>query len=109
MRLRPDRGGPANRKVVCMARKKENKRRRTYNTGCVIETPTGKAIRWREPIVMPDGSIRRQQKYETLGPVSQKEANQALQDRLAACRNPRPGPIPFEELAGIWRTTVIPM
>src|SRR5262245_51057596 len=108
MSRRPEHGEPANRKDVCMARKNE-KKRRPYNTGCVIETRSGKAIRWREPVVMADGSIKKVLKYRALGPVSQKEANQALQDQLAACRIPRPGPISFEELAATWRTTVLPM
>jgi integrase len=89
-----------------MARKK---RKRSYGTGCVLVRRNGFAIRWRESILMPDGSIRKVQKFEALGCVSKKEASQALQDRLAASKTLRRGPITFSELASNWKTTVLPM
>ncbi len=89
-----------------MARKKT---KRSYGTGCVIKKANGLAIRWREPLLMPDGSIRRVLKFETLGSVSKKEAVQKLQDRLAACQAPRRGPVTFQELASTWKATVLPM
>lgn len=89
-----------------MARQKG---KRSYGTGSVIEKPNGLAIRWREPELMPDGSIRSVLKYKSLGAVSKREASQALQDRLAACQTPRRGPITFQELASVWKSTVLPM
>src|SRR5438128_219932 len=106
MTPRTEHGEPANRKEICMARKKK---KRSYGTGCVLQKGSGFAIRWREPVLMPDGSIRRLQKFEALGCVSKKEATQALRDRLTACQTLRRGPITFSELAGNWKATVLPM
>ena len=89
-----------------MARQKG---KRPYGTGAVIEKPNGLAIRWRELVLMPDGSTRSVLKYKSLGPVSKKEANQALQDRLTAYQTPRRGPITFQELVSVWKATVLPM
>ena len=88
-----------------MARKKK----RSYGTGCVLEVASGLAIRWREPLLMPDGSIRKVQKYEVLGHVSRKEAAKALLDRLGNSTGPRRSPITFSDLANVWKTTVLPM
>jgi integrase len=58
---------------------------------------------------MPDGSVRRVQKFETLGPISKKEAAQALRDRLAASQTLKREPVTFSELAAVWKATVLPM
>jgi len=89
-----------------MARKKG---KRSYGTGAVIEKPNGLAIRWRERVLNPDGSIRSVLRYKALGLVSKKDANQALQDRSATCQTPRRGPITFQEFASVWKATVLPM
>jgi integrase len=88
-----------------MARKK----RRSYGSGCVLKKGDGLAIRWREPVLLSDGSIQRVLRYEALGPVSQREATQTLRDRQAACQIPKRVPKTFEEFAKSWKAKVLPM
>ena len=88
-----------------MARKKK----RTYGTGCILERRNGLAIRWREPVMMPDGSVKRVLRYETLGMVSRKEAARTLRERQAQSEVPKAAPVSFGELASAWKTSVLPM
>src|SRR5215467_4519123 len=106
MSLNLEQGEPANGKDVCMARKKK---RRSYGTGCVLTKPSGLAIRWRESVRMPDGTVGRQLRYEMLGPVSLREATQALRDRQAESQILKRAPMSFEEFAKSWEQTVLPM
>jgi integrase len=90
-----------------MARKKK---RRSYGSGCVLTKPDGRrAIRWRESVLMPDGTIQRQLRYEMLGVVSVRQATEELRDRQAAAQVLRRAPLTFEELAKAWEKTVLPM
>ena len=82
--------------------------RRSYGSGCVISTPKGLAIRWRETI-MKDGKGRRVLRYEALGHVSRKEAAKKLREKLRTADVPREAPITFEELAREWVRSILPM
>ena len=82
--------------------------RRPYGSGCVISTPKGLAIRWRETI-MKDGKGRRVLRYEALGHVSRKEAAKKLREKLRTADVPREAPITFEELAREWVRSILPM
>lgn len=89
-----------------MARKKK---RRSYGSGCILSVGGNLAIRWREPVLQADGSIKRVLKYETLGPVSMRQATQKLRDRQSTTQALRRAPLTFQELAAAWKTTVLPM
>ena len=82
--------------------------RRPYGSSCVISTPKGLAIRWRETI-MKDGKGRRVLRYEALGHVSRKEAAKKLREKLRTADVPREAPITFEELAREWVRSILPM
>jgi integrase len=89
-----------------MARKK-----RQYGSGSVIKRGAGLAIRWREPILMPDGSIKYERRYLALGPVSQKEAARRLAEKLVesgSAREPIPN-VTFREHAAKCIRDILPM
>ena len=94
---------PAGGRKARMAQK-----RRSYGSGCVISTPKGLAIRWRETIVK-DGKGQRVLRYEALGHVSRKEAAKKLREKLRTADVPRKAPITFEELAREWVRSILPM
>jgi integrase len=69
-------------------------------------------IRWRELEIAPDGSRRRVLRYETLGPMSRREAAQILAQKVAAasCTNtPTRSRVTFRTLATEWQASVLPM
>jgi integrase len=77
-----ERGGRASRKEI-MARPCDQ------DGSLVVRGKRRKmwVLRWREDVLQPDGTFRRIQRAETLGPVTeikQKKASATLQDRVAA-------------------------
>ena len=88
---------------------KQKQKRRSYGTGCVIERGKGLAIRWREKVLQPDGTIKEVMRCKALGLVSKTEANKALQEFLDSSIIPKAAPITFSELAGRWKSTVLPV
>jgi integrase len=91
-----------------MAQKQKGKRR-NYGTGCVIERGKGLAIRWREKVLQPDGTIKEVMRCKALGPVSRTEANRMLQEFIDAAAVPRTAPVSFEQLANRWKSIVLPV
>jgi len=92
--------------ISSMARK----RKRQYGSGTVVQEGTGLAIRWREPVLMPDGSIEQRRRYQALGPVSRKEAARRLAEKLVeggSQREPTPT-VTFREHAARWIRDVLP-
>jgi integrase len=90
-----------------MARKKK----RQYGSGEVLKRGAGLAIRWREPLLEPDGRIKYRRRYEALGPVSQKEAARRLAEKLVesgSAREPVPT-VTFREHAARWIRDILPM
>ena len=86
-------------------------RKRQYGSGSLFKRGRGWAIRWREREIAPDGTTRQVLRYETLGPVSRREASEALARRLAAAGGKRPtrSQVTFATLAGQWEFSVLPM
>jgi len=58
--------------------------KRQYGSGCLLAKGGGWAIRWREMEIAPDGTMRKALRYETLGQVTRKEAQDSLARRMAA-------------------------
>jgi integrase len=87
-------------------------RRRQYGSGCLLKRGRGWAIRWREPEIAPDGTIRRALRYEALGAIPRGEAGDILAQRLAAAGNskaPTRSRVTFRTLAAQWQAHVLPM
>jgi integrase len=86
-------------------------RRRQYGSGCLLTKPNGFAIRWRELEIAPDGSTRKVLRYESLGRVTRKEAQETLAQRLAAAGNhvPQRSRVTFGTVAREWQANVLPM
>ena len=57
--------------------------KRQYGSGCLLKRGKGWAIRWREIEIAPDGTKKRVLRYETLGPMSRRQAAQILAQRVA--------------------------
>ena len=88
------------------------RRRRQYGSGCLLKRGRGWAIRWREPEIGPDGTIRRALRYEALGAIPRGEAGDILAQRLAAAGNskaPTRSRVTFRTLAAQWEAHVLPM
>src|SRR5262249_55070087 len=71
------------------------------------------AIRWREPELQDDGSIKRVRKYEALGHVSYDHAQSVLSQKQEKIRkrrgvHPRPGRT-FKDHATYWERNIFPM
>lgn len=80
--------------------------------GCLLARGRGWAVRWRELEVAPDGTLRRVLRYETLEPMSRREATQILAQKLAAASDgskPTRSRVTFATLATEWQETVLPM
>src|SRR5215468_10800555 len=88
---------------------KQKRKRRSYGTGCVLERGKGLAIRWRERVLQPDGSIKEEMRYRTLGLVSRADANRILRDLIDGAAVPKAAPIAFSELANRWKAIVLPV
>jgi len=96
--------------------RKERMTRPRYQEGCLWTRGKRRkmwVVRWRENVLQPDGSVRRIQRAETLGPVSKITRQQArafLQDKAATInlcqRRPR-ATISLEEfIRAEWRPNV---
>ncbi|MEO8680186.1 MAG: tyrosine-type recombinase/integrase [Vicinamibacterales bacterium] len=86
--------------------------KRQYGSGCLLKRGKGWAIRWREKEIAPDGTARRALRYETLGPMSRKDAADILAQRLAAAgssRAPVRSRVAFRTFAREWQAHVMPM
>ncbi len=93
--------------------RKERMTRPRYQEGCLWTRGKRRkmwVVRWRENVLQPDGSVRRVQRAETLGPVSKITRQQArafLQDKAATInlRQRRPyATISLEEFVrAVWR------
>ena len=100
-----DRGGRVNRK--------ERMTRPRYQEGCLWTRGKRRkmwVVRWRENVLQPDGTVRRIQRAETLGPVSKITRQQArafLQDKAATinlCQRRPQATISLEEFVRVeWR------
>jgi integrase len=90
------------------SRMAQRRKRRTYGAGCVIKEGKGLAIRWRESFIGSEGNIESKLRYEALGDVSLREANEELRKRIAASRQPKSKPVTFREHAASWKTNVLP-
>jgi hypothetical protein len=75
-----------------MAQKQKGKRR-NYGTGCAIERGKGLAIRWREKVLQPGGTIKEVMRCKALGLVSRSEANRTLQEFIDAAAVPKAAPV----------------
>ena len=60
------------------------RRKRQYGTGCLLRRKGRWAIRWRKTEIGPDGTRKRGLRYETLGEMSRKQANDILTQRVVA-------------------------
>ena len=88
------------------------RRKRQYGSGCLLAKGKGWAIRWRELEIAPDGTRRRVLRYETLEPMSRREATEILAQKLAAAsgtNRPTRSRVTFRTLANEWQATVVPM
>jgi integrase len=90
------------------SRMAKERKRRTYGAGCVIKEGKGLAIRWREAVICPEGKIERRLRYESLGDVSLRQANEELRKRIAGAGEPKQKPVTFREHAASWKTNVLP-
>src|SRR4029450_13587094 len=70
---------PRERRISRMARSK-----RQYGSGCLLKRGRGRAIRWREIEIAPDGTRKKVLQYEALGEVTRKQATDTLNQRIAA-------------------------
>ncbi len=88
------------------------RRKRQYGSGCLLRRKGGWAIRWRETQIGPDGTKKRVLRFQTLGKMSRKQANDMLVQRVAAASTKTvtaPSTLTFRELAVQWQATVLPM
>ncbi len=86
-------------------------RRRQYGSGCLLVKGKGFAIRWRELEIAPDGTRQKVLRYETLGEVTRKEAQETLAQKLAAAGNitPQRSRVAFGVVAREWQANVLPI
>jgi len=86
--------------------------KRQYGSGCLLKRGKGWAIRWRESEIGPDGKPLKVLKFESLGEVTRKQAQDTLAERVArdgSGRRPVRLRVPFQVLANEWRASVVPM
>jgi integrase len=85
--------------------------KRQYGSGCLLKRGRGWAIRWREVEIAPDGSRKKVLRYETLGPMSRREASDVLSGKIAASSSGAPtrSRVTFNTLSTEWSTSVLPM
>lgn len=93
--------------------RKERMTRPRYQEGCLWTRGKRRkmwVVRWRENVLQPDGSVKRVQRAETLGPVSKITRQQArafLQDKAATinlCQRRPQATISLEEFVRVeWR------
>ena len=87
------------------------RRKRAYGSGSLYRRGKGWVIRWREPEIGRDGTVRRVLRYETLGPISKQQASKALAQRLADSGSDghMRSRVTFGRIVADWMTTVLPM
>jgi hypothetical protein len=87
------------------------RRKRQYGSGCLLSKGKGWAIRWREIEIAPDGKRKQVLRYETLAPMSRREAADILAQKLAAAgrKGPVRSRVTFRTLVNEWQATVLPM
>src|SRR5688500_13048059 len=87
------------------------RRKRQYGSGCLLAKGKGWGIRWREIEIAPDGKRKRVLRYETLAPMSRREAADILAQKLAAAgrKGPVRSRVTFRTLVNEWQATVLPM
>ncbi len=87
------------------------RRKRDYGSGSLYRRGKGWAIRWREFEIGPDGTRRRVQRYEALGPIAKSKATKILAERLASCADDHAtrSRVRFDHLATKWLTDLLPM
>ena len=88
------------------------RRKRQYGSGCLLAKGRGWAIRWREFEIAPDGTRKRVLRYETLEPMSRRDATEILAQKLAAAsgtNRPTRSRVTFRTLANDWQASVLPM
>ena len=86
--------------------------KRQYGSGCLLKRGKGWVIRWREMEIAPDGTTRRALRYETLEPMSRREAGDVLAQRLVAAgsnKAPVRSRVAFRTFASEWQAHVLPM
>lgn len=88
------------------------KPKRQCGTGSIVIEKNGRAIRWAEYHVLDAGERKRKMRYEFLGDVTEREASDALQDRLVQARRDGPkrapqAPLTFKELAARWKRDIL--
>src|SRR5258708_14821287 len=89
--------------------RKERMTRPRYQEGCLWTRGKRRkmwVVRWRENVLQPDGSVRRIQRAETLGPVSKITRQQArafLQAEAATINLRQRRPQAFISLEGVVR------
>jgi integrase len=87
------------------------RRKRQYGSGCLLSKGKGWAIRWREIEIAPDGKRKRVLRYETIAPMSRRDAADILAQKLAAAghKGPARSRVTFRTLVNEWQATVLPM
>jgi hypothetical protein len=87
------------------------RRKRQYGSGCLLAKGKGWAIRWREIEIAPDVTKKRVLRYETLAPMSRREAADILAQKLAAAghKSSVRSRVTFRTLVNEWQATVLPM
>jgi len=84
------------------------KTRRSNGSGCVIKRGKGFTIRWRETLVLPDGTKRTVYRCEALGAVSKKKANSILSERMTVSQTQSRTVMTFKDLGAVWKSTALP-
>ena len=86
--------------------------KRQYGSGCLLKRGRGWAIRWRELEIAPDGTKTKVLRYETLQPMSRREASDILSQKVVAAatsKAPTRSRVTFRTFATEWETSVLPM
>ena len=88
-----------------------NKTKRPYGMGSLFREGKGWAMRWREKIVDADGNERTKRCYEAIGPMTKKEAQRRLADKLAEAEGIAGRPrvsILFRDHVKRWKRDILP-
>jgi integrase len=88
------------------------RRKRQYGSGCLLEKGKGWVMRWREIEIAPDGTKKRVLRYETLGPMSRRQAAEILSQKVATASSGKAQTrslVTFRTLASEWQAAVLPM
>jgi len=88
------------------------KSKRPYGTGYLKQEGQNWVMRWRETQIGADGSRKRVLRFESLGPITRKEATAILTQRIAITSSDHKvmrSRLTFATLAQQWKATVLPM